>query len=382
VRQKTTAAVIVAAGRGQRAGCGLPKQYRQLDGEPVLRRTLQAFRAHGGIEPICVVIHPDDVDLFKRAVEGLDVSYCFGGDTRSESVRAGLAHLAGHAPDHVLIHDAARPFISPALIDRLVTALDTAPAVIPFLPQTDATFTRNGDRIVAPVDRDRLIRAQTPQAFHFAAIRDAFASETGNAAYADEASLARAAGLEVALVDGEAANIKLTFAEDFSAPSAKLPQFRFASGYDVHRLDAGEGLWLGGVWIPCPFKLVGHSDADVVLHALTDAILGAVGEGDIGQHFPPSDDRWKGAASDAFVRHAVDLASHHNARLTHADLTIICEAPRIGPYRDAMRANIADLLGLAVPAVNIKATTTEGLGFTGRREGIAAQASVTVQIDE
>lgn len=381
VRQKSIAAVIVAAGRGQRAGEGVPKQYRPLDGEPVLRRTVRVFLEHPLVSHICVVIHRDDASLFATTVEGLDVNYCFGADTRSESVLNGLKHFAGKGVDHVLVHDAARPFVSAALIDRLLETLDTAPAAIPFLPQVEATFTRDGDHVGQPVDRDGLIRAQTPQGFHFAAILKAFSAAAPDKTYPDEASLARAAGLDVVLVEGETENKKLTFAADFQ-PVRAAPGVRFGTGYDVHRLGEGDGVWLGGVWIPCPFQLIGHSDADVVLHALTDAILGAIGEGDIGQHFPPSEARWKGAASDAFVRHAVELASQQGAQVVHADLTVICEAPRIGPYRTAMRERIAELLGLPTPSVNIKATTTEGLGFTGRREGIAAQSAVTVQIHE
>ncbi len=293
----------------------------------------------------------------------------------------GLDHLAGKGIDHVLIHDAARPFVRAALIDRLLATLDIVPAAIPFLPQIEATFTRDGDLIGHPVDRGGLIRAQTPQAFHYTAIRDAFASGGPDKTYPDEASLARAAGLDVALVEGDEANRKLTFAADFG-PGATLPLVRFGTGYDVHRLGDGDGIWLGGVWIPCPFQLIGHSDADVVLHALTDGILGAIGEGDIGQHFPPSEARWKDAASEAFVRHAVELASQHGAQIVHADMTVICEAPRIGPHRAAMRERIAQLLALPRSSVNVKATTTEGLGFTGRREGIAAQAAVTVQMHE
>ncbi|WP_421786613.1 bifunctional 2-C-methyl-D-erythritol 4-phosphate cytidylyltransferase/2-C-methyl-D-erythritol 2,4-cyclodiphosphate synthase [Hyphobacterium sp.] len=378
--QTTTAAVIVAAGRGQRAGGGVPKQYRLLDGEPVLRRTLWAFCGHPDIGSVCVVIHPDDKGLFDKAVEGLPVTYCFGGDTRSQSVRNGLDKLMPAMPKRVLIHDAARPFVTQDLIARLIDALDAAPAAIPYIRQTDATFVRDGNRIDHSVDRNTLVRAQTPQAFDFDALRKAFETAV-NTSYPDEASLARAAGLEVALIEGDPDNIKLTYARDFGQ-GPRVPAFRFATGYDVHRLGAGDGVWLGGVLIPCPYRLIGHSDADVALHALTDAILGTVGAGDIGQHFPPSDDRWKGASSDAFLRHAVNLAGEARARIVHADLTLICEVPRIGPHRAAMKMRIAEILEISEAAVNIKATTTEGLGFTGRREGIAAQASVTVQIDE
>ncbi|MEE2524942.1 bifunctional 2-C-methyl-D-erythritol 4-phosphate cytidylyltransferase/2-C-methyl-D-erythritol 2,4-cyclodiphosphate synthase [Hyphobacterium sp. HN65] len=376
--QKSISVVIVAAGRGQRAGVGLPKQFRNWDGEPVIRRTVRAFMGHPAISEMMVVIHPDDQRLFNSAIQGLDVNHCFGGDNRSDSVLAGLAALESRAPDLVLVHDGARPFISAEMIDRLIDAANATGAAIPVLPQTDATFTRKGDRIDQAVDRDFLVRAQTPQAFAYDALRAAFRENSGRD-FPDEASLARAAGLEVALVDGDPANIKLTFAEDFMPDTATRPTLCIhGTGYDVHRLGPGTGVWLGGVLIPCPYELIGHSDADVALHALTDAILGAIGEGDIGQHFPPSEERWRGAASSEFVAHAVSLAQARNSRIIHADLTIICEVPKIGPHRDIMRERIAGLLALPVSAVNIKATTTEGLGFTGRKEGIAAHASVTV----
>lgn len=380
--QTLISAVIVAAGRGVRAGGDVPKQFRSWRGEPVIRRTVRAFQSHRAISEIVVVIHPDDQELADQCLEGLDVNYCFGADTRSGSVRSGLDALAHRPPDIVLIHDAARPFITSELIDRLIQAAFETDAAIPALPQTDATFTRKNGLVDTPVDRETLVRAQTPQAFAYAALQAAF-SGMSDTSFPDEASLARAAGMDVALVNGDPANIKLTFAEDFMADqTSPHPVFIHGTGYDVHRLGQGDGVWLGGVFIACEYELIGHSDADVALHALTDAILGAIGEGDIGLHFPPSDNRWKDAASSEFVRHAVALAGQHGSTIIHADLTLVCEVPKIGPHRDAIREKIASLLDLPVASVNIKATTTEGLGFTGRKEGIASYASVTVKRDE
>lgn len=378
-----TAALIVAAGRGHRAGDGLPKQYRDLDGEPVLSRTLRAFHQHPRIDMIRVVIHPDDQELFDQANQEFAASCCYGGDTRSQSVHNGLRALRSEKPDHVLVHDAARPFVPDDLIDRLCQALDQGEAAVPGLPITDAVFSRGGDQIAAGIDRDTLVRVQTPQAFHFEKLMSAFDASKAGIAYPDEASLARSGGIPVQIVDGDAANIKLTFAEDFQMPVFHRQMITVSgTGYDVHRLGPGDGIWLCGVKIPCPFDLIGHSDADVGLHALVDALLGAIGAGDIGQHFPPSDPQWKGAASSAFVDHAVSLARKAGSVPVHADITLVCEKPKIGPHRDAMKARVADLLGLCQTSVNIKATTTEGLGFAGRGEGIAAHAIVTVKRHE
>lgn len=378
-----TAALIVAAGRGQRAGDGLPKQYRDLDGAPVLSRTLRAFHQHPRIDKIMVVIHPDDQELFDLANQTTLATHCFGGENRSQSVRNGLDALRADSPDHVLVHDAARPFVSDDLITRLCQALDGGQAAIPGLPITDATFRRNGDEISASLDRDTLVRAQTPQAFHFTTLMSAFDATDSGDSFPDEASLVRSCGIGVKIVDGDPANIKLTFAEDFQMPHSFHQMITVSgTGYDVHRLGPGDGIWLCGVEVPCPFDLIGHSDADVGLHALVDALLGAIGAGDIGQHFPPTDPRWKGVASAAFVDHAVSLARSAGATPVHADITLICESPKIGPHRDAMKARVSDLLGMPPESVNIKATTTEGLGFAGRGEGIAAQAIVTVKRHE
>ena len=375
-----TAALIVAAGRGHRAGDGVPKQYRNLAGEPVLRRTIRAFHQHTSVDMIMVVIHPDDQIYFDQSNEEFSSLYCNGGNNRNQSVRMGLKALAVYTPDRVLVHDGARPFISDELIGRLCDALDTSSAVVPGLPLTDATFTRDGEMIGQTVDRDGLVRVQTPQAFNYPALMAAFENIEAHVDYPDEASLMRAAGQAVQIVAGDTANIKLTFAEDFHMPST-TPQMITVSGtgFDVHRLGPGKGVWLCGVEIPCPYALIGHSDADVGLHAVVDALLGAIGAGDIGQHFPPSDPQWKGAASSAFVEHALKLAEQAGGTPVHADITLICEHPKVGPYRDAMRTRVAGLLGIGATAVNIKATTSEGLGFTGRGEGIAAQAIVTVK---
>jgi 2-C-methyl-D-erythritol 4-phosphate cytidylyltransferase / 2-C-methyl-D-erythritol 2,4-cyclodiphosphate synthase len=373
------AALIVAAGRGHRAGGDIPKQYRDLHGEAVLRRTLRAFLSHPAISHVMVVIHPDDQDLFDRSVDQMDVSHCFGADSRTGSVRNGVNALATQIPDRILVHDGARPFVSARMIDRLCAALDSHSAAVPGLPVTDATFTRLQDGLDVSVDRETLVRVQTPQAFDFQTLKHCLDALSPDQIAADEASLLRSAGIPVHIVDGDPANIKLTFAEDFAMMENGLTVYTSSgTGYDVHRLGPGDGVTLCGVRIPCDLALIGHSDADVGLHALTDAILGAIGEGDIGQHFPPSDPQWKGAASSAFVTHAAGLVAAANARITHADMTLVCEQPKIGPHRTAMRETICRLLELPPRSVNIKATTTEGLGFTGRGEGVAAHAIVTV----
>jgi 2-C-methyl-D-erythritol 4-phosphate cytidylyltransferase/2-C-methyl-D-erythritol 2,4-cyclodiphosphate synthase len=375
------AAIIVAAGRGHRAGGDLPKQYRLLDGEPVLRRTVKVFTRHPEVGTVVVVIHPDDQDLFEAACESLEVSYCYGGDNRSQSVRKGLAFLESESPSKVLVHDGARPHISAALIDRLCEALSSADAVVPVLPVVDATYTLSDAKIGDALDREHLARVQTPQGFDYKALEAAFAALPDDASLPDETAVMRASQVDVSTIDGDPANIKLTFAEDFDMPGVSFLTVS-GSGFDVHRLGPGDGVWLCGVKIPCELHLVGHSDADAGLHALTDALLGTIGAGDIGQHFPPSDPAWKGAASTAFVEHAVSLVHAAGGEPVHADITLICEKPKIGPHREKMRETVAALLGLPLTRVNIKATTTEGLGFTGRSEGIAAQAIATVKINE
>ena len=375
-----TVALIVAAGRGVRAGGGLPKQYRPIGGVPVLRRSILAFLHHPNIDAVRVVIHPDDAALYAAATEGLVLAEpTAGASTRQGSVLAGLEAIAeSDGAGRVLIHDAARPFVSTALIERTLAALDAAPGAVPGLAVTDSL--RRGDtHIHDEVDRAGLYRVQTPQAFRFDDILAAHRAAAVEAT--DDAAVARAAGLAVAIVEGDEMNFKLTTPSDFARADSLLAAAmtsRTGMGYDVHRFGPGDHVWLCGVAIPHSQGLVGHSDADVGLHALTDAILGAIGEGDIGQHFPPSDPQWRGASSDRFLVHAYELVKARGGRVDHVDVTIICERPKVGPHRDAMRARVADLLRLPPAAVSIKATTTEGLGFTGRSEGIAAQAVATV----
>ena len=301
-----------------------------------------------------------------------------GGATRQQSVRLALEALAGSAPARVLIHDAARPVLPLAVIERLVAALDAQPGAIPVLPVVDSLTAAEGALMGAPAQREALRRVQTPQAFRFAEILAAHRNWTEAAAAGDDAQVARADGLAVVLVEGDELLHKLTFASDFAAAA---PAVRVGTGYDVHRLATGEELWLCGVKIDHDRGLAGHSDADVAIHALVDAILGAIGSGDIGSHFPPSDPQWKGASSDRFLVHAVKLAAEAGYRIGNVDVTIVCEAPKIGPHREAMRLRLAELLGTGVEAVSVKATTTEKLGFTGRGEGIAAQAAATLLRD-
>ena len=371
-----TAAVVVAAGRGLRSGQPLPKQFASWRGKPVIRHSVEALLA-AGVEPIVVVIPEGAETLLEDALRGLtdQVRPVLGGATRQESVRNGLEALVDARPSNVLIHDAARPDLSLAVIDRLRRALADHQGAIPVLPVVDSLTHVEGAMMGAPARREALRRVQTPQAFHFDAILSAHREWDGEADAGDDAQVAQAAGVEVALVEGDEALHKLTFASDFAAQQAcSFPPVRIGSGYDVHRLEDGEELWLCGVKIDHVQGLAGHSDADVAIHALVDALLGALGAGDIGQHFPPSDARWRGASSDRFLAHAATLVSAAGYRLANADVTIICEAPKIGPHREAMRERLAEILGVDKDLVSVKATTTEKLGFTGRAEGIAAQA--------
>ncbi len=378
------AALVVAAGRGTRMPGDVPKQYRILDGRPVLRHALTAFAGHRAIDRVVPVIHPDDAPAFDAASTGLSVAAPVpGGATRQESVRRGLEALADAPPDLVLIHDGARPLVSPRLIEDVIAALDRHVAAIPALAVSDTLKRVSGDTVQATLDRDGLYRVQTPQGFRFAELLAAHRCAAGDG-FTDDAALMEAAGVSVGIVAGEETNIKITRDEDLARVSRWLAgarETRTGSGYDVHRFGPGDRVRLGGIDIPHGQALAGHSDADVVLHALTDAILGAIADGDIGSHFPPSDPQWQGADSARFLRHAVERLGAHGGRLTHADLTIVCETPRIGPHRDAMRARIAEILDVPVSRVAVKATTTEGLGFTGRGEGIAVQATVTVSVE-
>jgi 2-C-methyl-D-erythritol 4-phosphate cytidylyltransferase/2-C-methyl-D-erythritol 2,4-cyclodiphosphate synthase len=369
------AAVIVAAGAGLRAGQPLPKQFARWRGKPLLRHSVEAM-VHAGAASIAVAIPDGALNIAQGALAGLDVTFVAGGATRQASVRAALEALADRNPRVVLIHDAARPAITLPVIDRLRTALSIHRAAIPVLPVADSLATAEGDLMGAPALREALRRVQTPQAFDFGAILAAHRAWSGEPNAGDDAQVARAAGIEVALVEGDEALHKLTYAADF-AVSGPLP-LRVGTGYDVHRLAEGEELWLGGIKIEHSRGLAGHSDADVAIHALVDAILGALGAGDIGSHFPPSEPQWRGASSGRFLAHAVSLAAEAGYAIGNIDLTIICEAPKIGPHRVAMRAKLAELLGCGEDYVSIKATTTERLGFTGRREGIAAQAVATL----
>ena len=370
----TTAAIIVAAGRGIRAGGDTPKQWQSLAGRRVIDHTLAAFTAHPAIAQIVVVLHPDDLDA-----DLPPVTRATGGTTRAASVRAGLDALA---PDttRVLIHDAARPLVSAALIDRVLAALDTHPGAAPALPVTDALWHGDGTRVTALQDRSGLYRAQTPQGFHLAALRAAHA--TGDPEAPDDVAIALAAGLDVAIVAGDEDNLKITGPDDFARAARLLEtrpmDIRLGNGFDVHRFGPGDHVTLCGVSIPHTRGLQGHSDADVGMHALTDAIYGALGKGDIGQHFPPSDPQWKGAASHIFLDHAVRLAAEHGFTLSNMDCTLICEHPKIGPHAAEMKAELSRITGLDPDRISVKATTSEQLGFTGRGEGIAALATATL----
>lgn len=391
----SVAALIVAAGRGARAAGedARPKQYCPIGGVPMITRTIGAFAAHPGVDDILVVIHPDDERLYaaaSQAYTGRLRKPVPGGARRQDSVRAGLEALASDAPACVLIHDAARPFVEAALITRVIGSLDAHQGALPCLPVIDTLKWVSRGHVVGTAERDQLWRAQTPQGFKFDAIiaaHRAAAKEPGRD-FTDDAGVAEWFGLDVALVEGSEDNRKLTTAEDlkianefFQTKGARGgATIRVASGYDVHAFGPGDAVMLCGVGIPHPKKLIGHSDADVGLHALTDALLGTIAEGDIGVHFPPSDARWRGAASEVFLKHAASLVRERGGAIVHVDVTLLCEAPRIGPYRDQMRAAIAAMLGLDVSQVSIKATTNEGLGFIGRGEGIAAMATATVSL--
>lgn len=365
-----TAALIVAAGQGTRSGSVVPKQFAPIGGRPMIEWSHAALAAHPGIDAVLVAIG----DGQQGYVRGKD--WVLGGETRRDSVRNGLVVLGDH--DRILVHDAARPFLPAAVIDRLLAALDTHDGATPVLPVAD-TLARGAATLGDIVPRDGLNRIQTPQAFHVASLREAHARWQGEAT--DDTQMVRALGGTVALVQGDAMLEKVTYPEDFARAESMLAwETRSASGFDVHRLVAGEELWLGGVLIPFHLGLSGHSDADVALHAITDAVLGTIAAGDIGTHFPPSDPQWRGAASARFLEHAVSLVAGAGGRVTFVDLTLMCEAPKIGPHREAMRARIAELCRLTPDRVSVKATTTERLGFTGRGEGIAAQAVATVQL--
>jgi len=373
------AALIVAAGKGDRAGGAVPKQFAPLGGKAVLAHSVDAFLAHPDIDVTCLVIGEHQQDLAREALGDRAVAaIVIGGAERQDSVRAGLSALADHGVSKVLIHDAARPFLSADVIDRLIAALDTSAGVVPALPVVD-TLAHGHSTLGDTVDRSGLMRIQTPQAFRFDAIMTSHKRWNGGIA-TDDAQMARAAGYEVSIVEGDAALEKITHSPDLSRAHESVATVRTGLGFDVHRLERGKELWLCGIKLDHDFGLAGHSDADVALHAVVDAILGAIGEGDIGSHFPPSDPKWKGAASSVFVDHARALVASRGGVIDHVDLTLICEAPKIGPHRERMRARLAEMLCIDIGRTSVKATTTEGLGLTGRGEGIAAQAIATVRM--
>ncbi len=371
------AAIIVAAGKGLRVGGDTPKQFRDWRGKPVLRHSAESLLS-AGASPLIVVTSDDGEDAASAALSGLPFTLARGGATRQDSVRAGLEALAASSPAAVLIHDAARPDLPLEVISRLTKALADYPGAIPVLPVVDSLALADGAGLMAgKAEREALRRVQTPQAFRYTDILAAHRAWNGPTDAGDDAQVLAVSGGSVALVEGDERLKKITFAEDFVDTTA--PAFRIGQGYDVHRLETGEDLWLCGVQIPHDKGLAGHSDADVALHAITDAVLGAIGAGDIGTHFPPSDPQWKGARSAKFLEHAVSLAREAGYGIANIDLTLICEAPKIGPHRPAMRAEVARIMGVGEDAVSIKATTTEKLGFTGREEGIAAQAIILLQ---
>jgi 2-C-methyl-D-erythritol 4-phosphate cytidylyltransferase / 2-C-methyl-D-erythritol 2,4-cyclodiphosphate synthase len=383
-----TAAIVVAAGRGERAGGVRPKQYRHLLGEPVLRLALRPFASHPAIDAVLTVIDPAEIDAFQNAADELPncLAPVAGGATRQRSVHAGLEALVEQKPEIVLVHDAARPLASAALIDRALTAVKTSGAAVPVITIND-TIKRidGGGNVIATLERSELRAVQTPQAFSFDRLIAAHrrASKAGLDDFPDDAALAEWAGIPVATFPGERTNLKLTTVEDFARAEAVVAgalEVRTGTGFDVHAFGPGDHVMLGGVAVPHEKGLIGHSDADVLLHALTDAVLGALGEADIGHHFPPAQEQWRGAASDQFLAFAASLVRTRGGRIAHLDATLLCEAPKLAPHRDAIRARIAAIAGIEISRVSVKATTTEGLGFIGRKEGIAAMATATLRL--
>ncbi len=383
-RMNDCIALVVAAGRGTRLGGTLPKQYLPLGGMRLLRYSLATLRAHPRIAAVAAVIHPDDRALYEEAAHGLDLlPPVSGGAQRQDSVRNGLESLVPHAPGLVLIHDGARPFLDVAIIDRVLAALDQHPGAIAALPVRDTVKRVADGKIAQTLDRSALWLAQTPQGFRFQGILVAHRAVAG-LDLSDDAAVAERAGLAVALVAGSEDNFKVTTMEDLARAKRhlgeRLGDVRTGQGFDAHAFGPGDRVWLCGIEVPHSHGLIGHSDADVGLHALTDAILGAISAGDIGMHFPPSDPTWRGTPSHRFLRHAADLVAAARGVIAHADVTLICERPKIGPHRNAMTARIAEILAIDQRRVSVKATTTERLGFTGRGEGIAAQAVATIRL--
>jgi 2-C-methyl-D-erythritol 4-phosphate cytidylyltransferase / 2-C-methyl-D-erythritol 2,4-cyclodiphosphate synthase len=387
-REKSIAVIVVAAGAGTRVGDGIPKQYRHLAGRAVLARSIEAFLAHTAIRWIVPVIHPDHGERFAalRLDDDRILSAVVGGAHRQVSVLAGLEALAPRKPDLVLIHDAARPLVERAVIDGVIAALAHHDGALPVVPVTDTIKrSRDGRTVAATEDRHTLFAAQTPQGFRFPQILSAhMRARRLPREFTDDAAIAEWAGMSVALTPGSARNIKITHAEDFARAERLLGggtmETRVGTGFDVHPFEPGDAVVLGGVTIPHTAKLKGHSDADAALHAVCDAIYGALGEGDIGTHFPPSDPQWKGAPSSTFLAHAAKLVADRGGRIVSLDVTIVCEAPRIGPHVAAMRAAIAKVCGITVERIAIKATTSERLGFTGREEGLVAMATASIEL--
>ena len=375
-----TVALVVGAGEGQRFGGELPKQYHLLAGVAVMRRSLKAFMDHPDVSAVQAVIHPNHHELYDAAAQGLALPVpADGGATRQGSVLNGLESLNADEPSTVLIHDAARPLVDPGVISRVLAALQTSPGAIPALAVADTLKRSDGQFVETTVDRQGLWRAQTPQGFHYQNILAAH-RQAGGDELTDDAAVAERAGLAVAIVEGSEDNIKVTRTGDMVRAERILGagETRTGLGFDVHRFGPGDHVMLCGVKVPHEFGLEGHSDADVGLHAVTDALLGAIGESDIGTHFPPSDPQWKGTESDIFLRHAGDMITGKGGRMSNIDVTLICEQPKIGPHRAAMIKRMAEILSITEHRISIKATTTERLGFTGRGEGIAAQAAATV----
>lgn len=372
--------IIVAAGSGARSGTPLPKAYRHVAGASLLEHSIQRMRAHPRVRHIVVVAAKEHASFHSHLSTAADLICVEGGVSRANSVRNGLTALRADAPDLVLIHDAARAFMPTLIVDTLLTALETHRGAIPVLVIPDSLKQVSSGEVADDLDRNQMMAAQTPQAFHYADILGAYEQAGDLSVYTDDVAVARGAGLTVAAVPGHADGFKLTYPDDFDRAERLFGQIttRVGSGFDVHRFGPGDHLWLCGIKVPHTHGLIGHSDADVALHAATDAVLGAMALGDIGQHFPPSDPQWKGVSSDRFLRHAIEWAHRNGGKIINLDITIICEAPKIGPHREAMRARLAEITGLDISAVSVKATTTEGLGLTGRREGIAAQAIATV----
>jgi 2-C-methyl-D-erythritol 4-phosphate cytidylyltransferase/2-C-methyl-D-erythritol 2,4-cyclodiphosphate synthase len=384
------AVIVVAAGRGTRAGApgGLAKQYRTLGGRPVLARSLEAFSRHPRVTSIVAVIHPDDADLYAAASAGLAklIKPVPGGATRQESVRRGLAALEGGKPEIVLIHDAARPFVAADVIDRAIDAARGGGAAVPVLPVSDTIVVVDGTRRGDTLDRTSLRSVQTPQSFRYAEITAAHAkaAKDGRDDFTDDGAVAAYGGLPVSVFTGDAANMKLTTPEDFARAEerllAALPDIRTGTGFDVHEFEPGDHVTLGGVRLPHTKKLKGHSDADVIMHAICDAIFGALGDGDIGAHFPPSDPQWKGAESSKFLAYAAEKVKARGGLIANVDVAVMSEAPKIGPHRPAMQKKIGQVLGIAPDRVGIKATTMERLGAIGREEGMAAIATATIRL--